>query len=133
MRPVWSGSSLSAWRKLGSLATHWAHGEVPDQTGWMPGLIWVFAGRTVILLFCHEAAHFIHFLHFQNLIQTYSLENLLGERKKAHQVMLMGKQYLDGDSASSSEEGEDENNKNTVKELVGKETAISQFLSTCVS
>ena len=48
-------------------------------------------------------------------------------------MMLMGKQYLDGDSASSSEEGEDENNKNTVKELVGKETAISQFLSTCVS
>ena len=23
--PVWSESSLSAWRKLGSLATHWAH------------------------------------------------------------------------------------------------------------
>ena len=25
IRPVWSESSLSAWRKLGSLATHWAH------------------------------------------------------------------------------------------------------------
>ena len=23
--PVWSESSLSAWRKLGSLATHWVH------------------------------------------------------------------------------------------------------------
>ena len=36
-------SSLSAWRKLGSLATwtHWAH---------MPRLIGVFTGRTVILL-----------------------------------------------------------------------------------
>ena len=43
-------SSLSAWRKLGSLATHWAHSEDSDQTGWMPRLIWVFAGRTVILL-----------------------------------------------------------------------------------
>ena len=30
IRPVWSESSLSAWRKLGSLATHWAHGEDSD-------------------------------------------------------------------------------------------------------
>ena len=50
IRPVWSESSLSAWRKLGSLATHWAHSEDSDQTGRMPRLIWVFAGRTVILL-----------------------------------------------------------------------------------
>ena len=46
--PVWLESSLSAWRKLGSLATHWAHSEDSDQTGSMPRLIWVFAGRT-----CH--------------------------------------------------------------------------------
>ena len=38
-------SSLSAWRKLGSLATHWMHSEDSDQTGRMPRLIWVFAGR----------------------------------------------------------------------------------------
>ena len=37
---------LSTWRKLGSLATHWAYSEDSDQTG----LIWVFDGRTVILL-----------------------------------------------------------------------------------
>ena len=48
IRPVWSESLLSAWRKLGSLATHWAHSEDSDQTGWIPRLIWVFAGRT-----CH--------------------------------------------------------------------------------
>ena len=48
--PVWSKSSLSAWRKLGSLATNWAHSEDSDQTGRMPRLIWVFAGGTVILL-----------------------------------------------------------------------------------
>ena len=46
--PVWSESLLSAWRKLGSLATHWAHSEDSDQTGQMPRLIWVFSGRT-----CH--------------------------------------------------------------------------------
>ena len=50
IRPVWSESSLSAWRKLGSLATHWAHSEGSDQTGQMPKLISVFAGRTVTLL-----------------------------------------------------------------------------------
>ena len=48
--PVWSESSLYAWRKLVSLATHQAHSEDSDQTGRMPRLIWVFAGRTVILL-----------------------------------------------------------------------------------
>ena len=50
IRPVWTESSLSTWRKLGFLATHWAHSEDSDQTGPMPRLIWVFAGPTVILL-----------------------------------------------------------------------------------
>ena len=48
--PVWSETLLSAWRKLGSLATRWAHSEDSDQTGQMPRLIPVFARRTVILL-----------------------------------------------------------------------------------
>ena len=48
--PVWSESSLSTWRKLGSLANHWVHSEGSDQTEQMPRLIWVFAGRTVTLL-----------------------------------------------------------------------------------
>ena len=43
-------SSLSTWRNLGVLATHWAHSEDSDQTGRMPRLIWVLAGRTLILL-----------------------------------------------------------------------------------
>ena len=50
IRPVSSESSLSAWRKLGSLATHWAHSEDSDQTGRIPRLIWVFAGRKCNLL-----------------------------------------------------------------------------------
>ena len=50
IRPVWSESSLSTWRKLGSLATHWAHSEDSDQTGQMPRLIWVFTGCTATLL-----------------------------------------------------------------------------------
>ena len=50
IRPVWSESSLSAWRKLGYLAAKWAHMEDSDQTGRIPRLIWVFAGHTLILL-----------------------------------------------------------------------------------
>ena len=46
IRPVWTESSLSAWRKLESLATHWTYSEDSDKTGRMPRLIWVFAGRT---------------------------------------------------------------------------------------
>ena len=57
--PLWSESLLSAWRKLGSLATHWAHSEDSDQTGQMPRLIWVFAGSTVTLL---VLSHHLKFL-----------------------------------------------------------------------
>ena len=42
IRPVWSESSLSAWRSTEPLATHWAHSKNSDQTGRMPRLIWVF-------------------------------------------------------------------------------------------
>ena len=68
IRPVWSESSLSAWRKLGSLATHWAHSEDSDQTGRMPRLILVFAGRTLILLVlsCHGSNLFIFQHHLWN-------------------------------------------------------------------
>ena len=63
IRPVWSESLLSAWRKLGSLATHWAHSKGSDQTGRMPRLIWVFAGRTLILLVlsCRGSYYFTAF------------------------------------------------------------------------
>ena len=55
--PVWSESLLSAWRKLGSLATHWAHSEDSDQTVWMHRLIWDFAWRTSLCWFCRVVAH----------------------------------------------------------------------------
>ena len=55
--PVWSESSLSTWRKLGFLATHWADSEGSDQTGRMPRLIRVLLGAQSLCWFCHEAAH----------------------------------------------------------------------------
>ena len=56
LRSAWASaqsdqkSSLSTWSNLGSLATHWAQSEDSDSTGRMPRLIWIFAGRTFILL-----------------------------------------------------------------------------------
>ena len=40
IRPGWSESSLSAWRKLGYLDTGWVHSEDSDQTGRMLSLCW---------------------------------------------------------------------------------------------
>ena len=62
IRPVWSESTLSAWRKLGSLATHWVQVKT-DRTGQIPRLIWVFAGHTFILLVlsCHGSNSLLPF------------------------------------------------------------------------
>ena len=69
IRPVWSESSLSAWRKHGSLAIYWTHSEDSDQTGRMPRLIWVFAGRTLILfvLSCRSSIIFPWKKNFSNI------------------------------------------------------------------
>ena len=55
--PIWSQSSLLAWRNLGSLATHWAQSKDSDQ---MLKLIWVipgctchFVGFVMLWLICH--------------------------------------------------------------------------------
>ena len=37
IRPVWSEFSLSAWRKLGSLATHWVQAKTVIRLGGCPG------------------------------------------------------------------------------------------------
>ena len=74
IRPVWSESSLSAWRNLGLLATCWAHSEDSDQTGRMPRLIWVFAGRTVTLLVlsCRGSFLFVCFVVLRPSQQLWS-------------------------------------------------------------
>ena len=92
IRPVWSESSLSTWRKLGSLATHWVHSEDSDQTGRMPRLIWVFAGRTLILLVlsCRGSFQFVSFimllllflLGFYGLSQLFNLIEQVGQKWK---------------------------------------------------
>ena len=45
IRPVLSESSLSAWRKIGSIATDWAHSEDSDRTGRMLIFFFVLSCR----------------------------------------------------------------------------------------
>ena len=64
LRSAWASSqsdqsSLSAWKNLNSLATQWAHSEDSDQTGRMPRLICVFAGRTATLLVLWRGGSFV--------------------------------------------------------------------------
>ena len=70
IRPVWSESSLSAWRKLGSLPTHWAHSQDSDQTGRIPSYIWAFAGRTLTLLVLSRGGSVL-ISHFCVFAKTY--------------------------------------------------------------
>ena len=56
IRPVWSESSLSTWRKLRSLATHWMHSEDSDQTWEIHRLIWVCWAHMPFCWFCWEVA-----------------------------------------------------------------------------
>ena len=80
IRPVWSQSSLSAWRKLGSLATHQVHSKDSDQTGRMPRLIRVFAGYTITLLVLSCCGS--HGYNEQNHLQVIS--NASAQSRKIH-------------------------------------------------
>ena len=70
IRLVWSESSLSTWRKLGSLATYLAHSEDSGQAGRMPRLIWVFVGRT-----CHFVGFVMRRLILRNLTKALKISS----------------------------------------------------------
>ena len=59
LRSAWASaqsdqSSLSAWRKRRSLATHWAHSKDSDQNGRMSSL-----GAQSFCMFCDEAVQIL--------------------------------------------------------------------------
>ena len=56
IRPVWAESSTSAQWVAKDTSFLNADSKDSDQTGRMPRLIWVFAGRTVILLVLSRGA-----------------------------------------------------------------------------
>ena len=64
IRPVWSESSLCAQWVAKHPSFLYADSEDSDQTGRMPRLIWVFAGRilTLLVLSCHGSAIFHDFV-----------------------------------------------------------------------
>ena len=122
-------SLIRAWRKLGSLATHWAHSKDSDQTGRMPRLIWVFAGRTAILLvlscrgsyvcyaasFCMKMSLFISQKHlsqnniiFQQVIYEVTSESWNSQMKlQPHQPFMKYflSSLLDGKNKSKCNDG----------------------------
>ena len=91
-------SLLPTWRKLGSLATHWVHTKDSDQTGWMPRLIWVFAGCT---------SHFVGFV-VRWLIWDRAWQNLQNDSRSSkdsdqqwHSSSLLSKLSSQGSKFSS--------------------------------
>ena len=60
IHPVWSESSLCAQWVAKGPNFHHADSEDFDQTGWMPRLIWVFAGRT---------SHFVGFVMMRLILR----------------------------------------------------------------
>ena len=62
IRPVWSESSLCAQLVAKDQSFLHADSEDSDQTGRMPKLIWVFAGRT-----CHFVGFVIRRLNYNLL------------------------------------------------------------------
>ena len=55
--PVWSESSLSAWRTFGALATHWAQAKTLIRLGGRLGWSESSLGAYSFCWFCHVAAH----------------------------------------------------------------------------
>ena len=95
IRPVWSESSLSAWRKLGSLATHWAHSE--DWSDWVDAHAGLSSlGTQSFCWFCHEATHVIVwvlvglnniYLVIEIHVQKYTLSCKTGTDSKRNAYM----------------------------------------------
>ena len=68
-RPVWSKSSLSAWRNIGPLITYWVHSEDSDQTGQMHSCHFVgFVMRRLILKKGANANQFLSSRPIQALV-----------------------------------------------------------------
>ena len=77
IRPVWSESSLSGWRKLGSLATHWVHSETLIRLGRCPAWSESLLGTQSFCWFCHEAVHMIVIILIRNSCPLF-LRHIIG-------------------------------------------------------
>ena len=84
IRPVWSESSLSARRKLGSVATYWTHSKDSDQPGHPQRLWsdWVDAQADLSLRLAHS--NFVDF-DMTRLICPFSHLQILGQQPHSEQ------------------------------------------------
>ena len=59
IRPVWSESSLSTWRYIGSLATHWAHCEDwSDLGGWSAWSVSSLGAQVILLVLSQDGSFY---------------------------------------------------------------------------
>ena len=72
IRPVWSESLLSAWRKLGSLATHKRTAKTLIRLGGCPGWSESSLSAHSFCCFCHVMAQIILVLKLLNIILAKS-------------------------------------------------------------
>ena len=71
IRPVWSGSSLCAQWVAKAHSFLYADSEDSAQTGRMPRLIWVFAGRT-----CHFVGFVMRRLSYLLSMPSYMIQSI---------------------------------------------------------
>ena len=72
-------SPLSAWRKLGSLATHWAHSEDWSDMADAQADLSLHWAHNSFCLFCHVAAHIIGALTKNQLLYKGNYVTRLGK------------------------------------------------------
>ena len=72
IRPVWSESSLSAWRKLGSFTTLWAHSRLWSNWADAQADLSLRWAHIPFCCFCLEAAH-IHLNLYFKLFTIYHI------------------------------------------------------------
>ena len=67
---VWSASSLSAWRNIGSLGTHCEHSEDSDQSGIRP--VWSESSLSALILLVFYNIHQLQSLRISVLSLFYA-------------------------------------------------------------
>ena len=88
IRPVWSVLLCAQWVAKDPSFLH-TDSEDSDQTGWMPRLIWVFAGNTTTLLVLSWGGSIICLKHLQNthFLKGSHEDNYLFDKNVKHIIL----------------------------------------------
>ena len=77
IHPVWSESSLSAWRNIGFLASNWAHSEDWSDLEVAQADLSLSWAHMTFCWFCHVVAHFLLVLFCLGLWSSHFGKRLL--------------------------------------------------------